>query len=332
MMTFNSTTFKTAIDFISKLPGGTLPQANYVRFGDGKLRRSTFEAYCEMDLVGADEPIIMDAQLLRRIPLIADEISISTNNTVHKLVCGGFSSSIPKMTDPAIPDATPEGEGLKLDAPEGSFNFALAAASTEENRYVLNGVIFDGDGESLLVVGTSGQVLHVHDAGPTKLKRRLTLGTTHAKLMTEYSEIEVFKNAIVAENETSKIIAPIIEGEPPGIRPAMPDAFDGFVTLEKEVFLNAVKALAGMHAEPYIEASFSKDTLSLACKEKTRESLMTIACKCKDDWSGKIRSSYLLDSLPFCEDEITFSRMTGLPGLCTKINNRTIAICGIRTK
>lgn len=329
-MKFLTKDFIAAVDAISALPGGKLPEAHFVQFADGKLKRSTFEAYGEVKLEGATEGLIMDAQYLKRIKPSGETIEIVSDGQKIRIRSGKLSLERNPIMGELNRKAEPQGPGTKLVVPASAFKAALSASAVSDTRQWLNGVILHGDGHSLLVVGTNGQELHSTDCGESSFNERVTVSNEYAKLIPDGAVLTLHENLIIAETDSALMMFPIVVDRPPAmLRQAIPTEFDGFCSCATEEFENAVNSLARIH-QGYIKLEFSSDRISLSSKDSEGNGGEEVEARCSREYRVNIKSEYLLSALPFLGDSITFSSVQDGIRLAIKHHNLTIALWGAR--
>ncbi len=331
-MTLNSKQFKSAVEFLMKLPGGTLPEAGMIRLGNGRLTRTTFDAHAEISLDGADDEILLSGEFLRRLDPAADTLEITTKDGQHLLSSGALKTKRPVILDHPLPVPVPTGAGVVVDLPSDAIRFCLAAASKEQSRSNLMGMILDGEGKNLFAVGTTGQFLHALDAGPSAYKDRVTIPSEHARLIPDGATLTVHENCVVVTAEGIRLILPVLETRPPGMRQVMPKEFDGFATVPKGDLQDAVGQFRQLHPDAFVELRFEKERLLMSVDDKTGRTEIEVPCKATHEHECKITSTILSASLPFCPETIIFSEMKGAPGLSVNHENKTILLLGSRVK
>lgn len=331
-MKFNSKQFLKAVETISRLNGGTSPEASYVQFGDGKLKRTTHDAHCEVALEGADEQILLDCDFLKRVKPPAEALEITSDGqNMIVLTSGDMVMHRNRITGESLKLKIPNESATKIVLPESVIRFTLAVACKEEFRPSLVGMILDGRGENLMICGTNGKQLHACDAGETKTERASIIATGHARLIPEGSMLSLYENLVVVESDDLKLIFALVAETPPGFRALLQEQWDEFAKLDRDALLGAVESIRALHPSEFITMEFKSDSLRLSVESPNGRTARTIPCQSSVEKTVKIEDSNLVSSLPFCLPELIFSTFLAAPaGLITRNQNRTIAISGAR--
>src|ERR1700739_2029479 len=124
------------------------------------------------------------------------------------------------------------------------------AISTDETRYVLNGVLFSFKDNKLTLVATDGRRLAMvdielefprsHEADiiiPTKAVAELQ------RLLTEEGDVKVSmgNGQIAFDLNKTLLVSKLIEGNYPNYRQVIPSEAKERITLEREMFLNSLR-------------------------------------------------------------------------------------------
>ncbi len=132
------------------------------------------------------------------------------------------------------------------------------AISTDETRYVLNGILFSFKENKLTLVATDGRRLALVDLElefpksqevdiivPTKAVVELQ------RLLREEGEVKVSigENQIAFELNRTLLISKLIEGNYPNYRQVIPNEAKERITLERETFLTAVRRVSLLASE-----------------------------------------------------------------------------------
>jgi len=132
------------------------------------------------------------------------------------------------------------------------------AISTDETRYVLNGILFSFKENKLTSVATDGRRLALVDLElefprsqeidvivPTKAVTELQ------RLVKDEGEVNVSigENQIAFELNDALLVSKLIEGNYPNYRQVIPSEAKERITLEREVFLNAVRRVSLLASE-----------------------------------------------------------------------------------
>jgi DNA polymerase III subunit beta len=132
------------------------------------------------------------------------------------------------------------------------------AISTDETRYVLNGILFSFKDNKLTSVATDGRRLALVDLElefprsqeidviiPTKAVLELQ------RLVKEEGEVKlsIGENQIAFELNDALLVSKLIEGNYPNYRQVIPAEAKERITLEREIFLNAVRRVSLLASE-----------------------------------------------------------------------------------
>jgi DNA polymerase III subunit beta len=132
------------------------------------------------------------------------------------------------------------------------------AISTDETRYVLNGILFSFKDNKLTAVATDGRRLALVDLElefprsqeidviiPTKAVLELQ------RLVKEEGEVKlsIGENQIAFELNDALLVSKLIEGNYPNYRQVIPAEAKERITLEREIFLNAVRRVSLLASE-----------------------------------------------------------------------------------
>jgi len=162
------------------------------------------------------------------------------------------------------------------------------AISTDETRYVLNGVLFSFRDNKLTLVATDGRRLALVDIElefprtqeidvivPTKAVAELqrTLGEDGE------ARVSVSENQVSFELNGTLIVSKLIEGNYPNYRQVIPGEAKERITLEREAFLNAVHRVSLLASDKSnsVKLMFAKNNLDITANTpqvgEARESL-----------------------------------------------------------
>src|SRR5918912_109616 len=148
------------------------------------------------------------------------------------------------------------------------------AISTDETRYVLNGVLFSFKENKLTLVATDGRRLAMVDIElefprshesdiivPTKAVTELQ------RLLTDDGEVKVSvgSNQIAFDLNKTLLVSKIIEGNYPNYRQVIPSETKERVTLERETFLNSLRRVSLLTSDKSnsIKLNFSKNNIDI---------------------------------------------------------------------
>ena len=148
------------------------------------------------------------------------------------------------------------------------------AISTDETRYVLNGVLFSFKDNKLTLVATDGRRLAMldidlefprsHEADiivPTKAVTELQ------RLLTDDGDVRVSVGSgqIAFDLNNTLLVSKLIEGNYPNYKQVIPGEMKERVTLERETFLNSLRRVSLLASDKSnsIKLNFSKNNIDI---------------------------------------------------------------------
>jgi DNA polymerase-3 subunit beta len=148
------------------------------------------------------------------------------------------------------------------------------AISTDETRYVLNGILLSFKENKLTAVATDGRRLALADLElefprsqeidvivPTKAVLELQ------RLVKEEGDVKlsIGENQIAFELNDALLVSKLIEGNYPNYRQVIPSEAKERITLEREIFLNAVRRVSLLASEKSnsVKLIFSKGNMDI---------------------------------------------------------------------
>ncbi|MGI8431656.1 MAG: DNA polymerase III subunit beta, partial [Chthoniobacterales bacterium] len=148
------------------------------------------------------------------------------------------------------------------------------AISTDETRYVLNGVLFSFKDNKLTLVATDGRRLAMldidlefprsHEADiivPTKAVAELQ------RLLTDEGDVRVSVSSgqIAFDLNNTLLVSKLIEGNYPNYKQVIPGEMKERVTLERETFLNSLKCFSLLASDKSnsIKLNFTKNNIDI---------------------------------------------------------------------
>lgn len=194
------------------------------------------------------------------------------------------------------------------------------AISTDETRYVLNGVLFSFKENKLTLVATDGRRLAMvdielefprsHEADiivPTKAVTELQ------RLLPDDGEVKISVGTgqIAFDLNNTLLVSKLIEGNYPNYKQVIPSEAKERVTLERETFLNSLRRVSLLASDKSnsIKLNFSKNNIEITANTpevgEARESL-PVVYKGRD-FSIAFNPEFLMAPLRnLAEDEIFF--------------------------
>jgi len=284
--------------------------------------RGSFEA--NVDKTGATTlPARRLFTIIRELP--SSEISVEVDGKNAASIRSGQSFfkilGLPEEEFPPLPKF----ENAKVvtmrqkDLHDGLRKTAYAI-STDETRYVLNGVLFSFKENKLTLVATDGRRLAMldielefprsHEADiivPTKAVTELQ------RLLKDDGEVKISLGSgqIAFDLNNTLLVSKLIEGNYPNYKQVIPSETKERVTLERETFLNSLRRVSLLASDKSnsIKLSFSKNNIEITANTpevgEAKESL-PVAYKGRD-FSIAFNPEFLMAPLRnLTEDEVFF--------------------------
>ena len=261
------------------------------------------------------------AGIVKELP--ASEVSVEVDGkNVASLSCGPSFFKMMCLPEDEFP-ALPKLEKAKaFTLPQKVLRDALRKTSygisTDETRYVLNGILFSFKENKLTLVATDGRRLALVDIEAEFPRSNEVDVVVPAKCITELQRIlgdEGDVKLAVGENHVSfeaggrLLVSKLIEGNYPNYRQVIPAESRERITIERELLLNAVRRVSLLSSEKSnsVKLIFTKNNLEIAANTpdigEAHESL-AISYKSKD-FSVAFNPIFLQDPLrALTEDEI----------------------------
>ena len=267
---------------------------------DGKVRLTTtdldvgvsgtIDAQVDKD-GGTTLPARRLANIVRELPAAEVQIDVDSKN-VASIRCGQSFFKIMGLPEEEFPPL-PKFEGAKtFTISQAALRDALKktsyAISTDETRYVLNGILFSFKENKLTMVATDGRRLALVDLDlefPQSQEVDIILPT---KCVTELSRLlgeegdvkmSVGENQVAFEISGTLLVSKLIEGNYPNYRQVIPGEAKERIALERELFYNAVHRVSLLSSEKSnsVKLVFTKNNLEIAANTpdvgEARESL-----------------------------------------------------------
>jgi DNA polymerase III subunit beta len=284
--------------------------------------RGSFEA--NVDKVGATTlPARRLFTIIRELP--SSEIAIEVDGKNAASIRSGQSFfkilGLPEEEFPPLPKF----ENAKVvtmrqkDLHDGLRKTAYAI-STDETRYVLNGVLFSFKENKLTLVATDGRRLAMLDIElefPRSHEAEIIVPT---KAVTELQrllkddgevKISVGSGQIAFDLNNTLLVSKLIEGNYPNYKQVIPSEAKERVTLERETFLNSLRRVSLLASDKSnsIKLNFSKNNIEITANTpevgEARESL-PVAYKGRD-FAIAFNPEFLMAPLRnLTEDEVFF--------------------------
>ncbi|HSI15658.1 MAG TPA: DNA polymerase III subunit beta [Chthoniobacter sp.] len=231
------------------------------------------------------------ANIVRELPAAEIIVEVDSKN-VASIRCGQSFFKILGLPEEEFPPLPKQTDARTFTIGQGILRDALKktsyAISTDETRYVLNGILFSFKENKLTLVATDGRRLAMVDLEvefprsqeieiivPTKAVTEL------GRLLGEEGEVRlsVEDNQVSFQIGDTLLASKLIEGNYPNYRQVIPAEAKERVTLERELFLNAVHRVALLSSEKSnsVKLVFTKNNIEIAANTpdvgEARESL-----------------------------------------------------------
>jgi DNA polymerase-3 subunit beta len=228
---------------------------------------------------------------------------------------------------------------LKQETVKGMMKKTAFAISTDESRYVLNGIFMSLKDHKLTMVATDGRRLALVDEEvdvteqsqgefivPAKAVNelgRLLQGTGEIEI--RYSENQAAFNLKDEKGFSILIVSKLIEGNYPNYRQVIPGEAKERVSLQREEFLHALRRAEIMTSEKSnsVKLTFTKNNLAITANSpEVGEARESIAVNYKGkDMAIAFNPKYMIDPLSaLTEDEVFFELIDELSPGVLKIN------------
>ncbi len=254
-------------------------------------------------------------------------------------ISGGRSNfelhAIPADEFPNLVD--PEGEHIVLDAADlaEGLKQVVRAASTDESRPILTGVMLAAEGQGLRMVSTDSYRLAVRDLpGTAALKEGQTV-LVPSRALNELARVlhdDTQVTLVLGERDASFQVGPLhlttrlIEGEFPNYRGLIPASQPNRLTVERQALLDAVRRVRLMARENSpVRLSMSSDSLELRAVtlDVGEASEQLDASYAGDELTVAFNPEYLVDGLEVTPgDEVSLETVDALkPALLRPIDS-----------
>jgi DNA polymerase-3 subunit beta len=203
------------------------------------------------------------SEIIKELP--GDSISITTkkNNLViiETETCQFKIMGLPREEFPKLPEFKDK-EAIKLNQADlkQMLNLTYFAASFDETRYVLNGVLFKINKNNLTLVATDGKRLAITEKKlnqglEQELNIIIPIKTIHElnRNLRDEGELSLVlgDNQVLFDLTSTMIISRIIEGEFPDYQQVVPPISDNKMKVDRMQFLLAVKRAALLATPDY---------------------------------------------------------------------------------
>ncbi len=288
----------------------TLPILSNVllQASEGKLRLTTTdldvgvsgEFDVQVEKEGATTlPARRLATIVRELPSSEVQVEIDSKN-VASIRCGQSFFKILGLPEEEFPPLPKFQNAKEFKISQKQLRDALKktsyAISTDESRYVLNGILFSFKENKLTMVATDGRRLALVDIELEFPRSQEVEVVVPAKCVTELQRLlgedgellmTVGDNQVAFDIDHTLLVSKLIEGNYPNYRQVIPGEPKERVTLERELFLTAVHRVSLLASEKSnsVKLVFTKNNIEIAANTpdigEARES-MTVSYKGKD--------------------------------------------------
>ncbi len=255
--------------------------------------QSSIEA--EIEQTGATTlPARRFFNIVRELPANDVRIETDSKNTAT-IRSGQYVSKIVGLPEDEFPPLPKFDESRAFTLKQAELKDGLKrtayAISTDETRYVLNGVLFAFKDNKLTLVATDGRRLALMDIEAEITAEQEVSLIVPAKAVNELQRllkddgevtIKVGQNQIAFELNGALLVSKLIEGNYPNYRQVIPAETKERVTLERESFHNAVRRVAILTSEKSnsIKLVLTKNNLDIVANSpEIGEAKETIAVK-----------------------------------------------------
>ena len=230
---------------------------------------------------------------------------------------------LPEEEFPRFPQT--EGKSLKIEqqALRDMLRKTAYAASTDETRYVLNGVYMSFKGDKLTVVATDGRRLALVERDvevPKGAEAELILPTKAVnellRLLGDKGDVlmSVGENQIIISFDGITLCSKLIEGTYPNFRQVIPTETKERISLEREALLAALHRASILTSEKQqsVKLNFAKNTLTItAVSPDVGEAKETITINYKGkEINIAFNPQYVMDPLRNLDADEVFIELT----------------------
>ncbi|MBU0678773.1 MAG: DNA polymerase III subunit beta [Verrucomicrobia bacterium] len=264
--------------------------------------------------------------IVRELP--SAEIEVDTDEKdIASIKCGPSFFKLVGISEDEFPPPPKFEGGKSYKMEQGVFKEMLQktgyAASTDETRYILNGVLLSFQGEKLIVVATDGRRLALVEQEvefPKKSEGDLVVPskTVNELIRTLGDEgeltIQATENQVAFEFDDILIISKLIEGTFPNFRQVIPAQCEERVTIEREILFTALKraALLTNDQSNSVKLLFTSNKLQIVTETPdVGESKETIPVKFSGkDVSVAFNPEFMMDPLKCLQSDEIHIEMT----------------------
>ena len=237
----------------------------------------TIDAQVERD-GGTTLPARRLATIVRELPAAEVQVEVDSKN-VASIRCGQSFFKILGLPEEEFPPLPRFEEAKSFTLSQQVLRDALRktsyAISTDETRYVLNGILFSFKENKLTMVATDGRRLAMLDLEVEFARSQEAEIIVPTKCVTELVRLlgddgdvkmSIAENQVAFEVGGTLLVSKLIEGNYPNYRQVIPGEAKERITLERELFLNAVHRVSLLSSEKSnsVKLVFSKNNIEIA--------------------------------------------------------------------
>lgn len=272
-------------------------------------------------------PVKKIVGIFRELPAMQIEIETDESD-ITSIQCGSSFFKLIGISDEDFPPMPAFDAAKTYSMDQGVFKEMLQktayAASTDETRYVLNGVLLTFQGEKLSVVATDGRRLALVEQEvefPAEAEADFVIPSkTVAELMRTLQDagnlkIQASDNQISFHFDEMFVVSKLIEGTFPNFRQVVPNQDDyKRVPIEREAFLTAVRRVALMASDQAssIKLTFASNQLVISTETpEIGEARETIPVKYdENEVAIAFNPGFLMDPLRNLESDEVYLEMS----------------------
>ena len=251
--------------------------------------------------------------IIRELPNAEITIEVDSKNAAS-IRCGASYFKIfglPREEFPAFPAFTePKSLTIKQAELKDGLRKPSYAISSDEARYVLNGILFSLADNKLTLVATDGRRMALFDSDlefPKSHERDFILPTKAVteiqRLLSDEGDVVIStsENLVSFDLNGAQLVSKLVEGSYPNYRQVIPGEATERVTLEREMFYNCVRRVSLLSTDKTssVRLTLSKNNLDISANTpdigEAKES-MSIPYRGKD-MSIAFNPEFLMDPL-----------------------------------
>ncbi len=288
-----------------------------------------------VDVDGSEDgETVVPARIAQEVvrSLQSGAVSCAVTDGEFEITSGRFRSQIrtlPADEFPALPEMAESSVTLDAGVLADALHQVVPAASSDDARPILTGVLFAAEGDGLRLVATDSYRLAVRDvvgAGvlgesqqvlvPSRALREVErLLSPTAELTVRLSERDA-SFEVVVDGVTTRLETRLIEGDFPNYRQLIPSEYPNELTVSRELLADAVRRVRLMAREGTpVRLSMSANGLELVAvtQDVGQASEVIDATYRGEDLTVAFNPEYLLDGVEIATgDEVTLSTLDAL--------------------